>query len=264
MNDPHVVALNYRIEHGCSVDYSKAEPLVCNELEDFRIEINCTQNVRFELKNPCATEKEAKKCVDEYIRIWEADACLKGGPDYFTLKYCGPEIEDRNPTPNTINLSGRGDLGEIRGSGTLTLKPSKYPSPPSGMDINADIETMYQRYMGYLRGHEPLASMAYFCLTVLENWEKKKTNEQKKKTSEKRLNIEKKFQIPVHITNRIGELSSTKGGTEARKKNDAAVGKSEENLDFTNREKLFLEESVKMMICYAAKAIYCSKNNVDN
>ena len=58
MNDPHVVALHYRIEHGPDViDWSRTDPLDKEE-PGFRIQ---TENgrVRFELKQRYPSEKEA-------------------------------------------------------------------------------------------------------------------------------------------------------------------------------------------------------------
>ena len=48
MNDPHVVALIYRVEHGNSVDYREAEPLTREE-PAFRVDVKDNQ-ARFELK----------------------------------------------------------------------------------------------------------------------------------------------------------------------------------------------------------------------
>ena len=52
-------------------------------------------------------------------------------------------------------------------SGTCGVR--KYPSPPLDLAISPDVQTMHDRYMNYLQGREPLSSMAFFCLTVLEN-----------------------------------------------------------------------------------------------
>ena len=43
MNDPHVVALFYRVAHGDSVDYSKVERLVRDE-SSFRLEVKDNLN----------------------------------------------------------------------------------------------------------------------------------------------------------------------------------------------------------------------------
>ena len=49
------------------------------------------------------------------------------------------------------------------------LSPRTYPSPPSmGLKPTPDVESMFHRYVGFREGREPLTTMAYFCLTVLE------------------------------------------------------------------------------------------------
>lgn len=167
MNDPHVVALNYAVTHGDTIDYGNAEPLDLDEPE-FRLTV-ADRKVRFEFKTHHATEEGARDSLADYIRNWEFDATLTyGSPDSFRLQFEKAEIIDRNPTPGVTRIGGR---LEIRGTGSarLAVGVSKYPSPPSNMSLNSDIETMHHRYMGFRARHEPLESMAYFCLTMLED-----------------------------------------------------------------------------------------------
>ena len=53
MNDPHVVALIYRVEHGNSVDYREAKPFIRKE-PAFPVKIKDNQPP-FELKDPLQT-----------------------------------------------------------------------------------------------------------------------------------------------------------------------------------------------------------------
>ena len=85
MNDPHVVALIYRVEHGDTVAYDEAAPLVREE-QAFRLEVE-DKRARFVLKDHYATEAEAREVIEEYIHIWEFDACLDRGPDFFRLRF---------------------------------------------------------------------------------------------------------------------------------------------------------------------------------
>ncbi len=43
-----------------------------------------------------------------------------------------------------------------------------YPAPPNHFAMSPDVETLLLRLRGHERGKEPLAAMAYFCLTVVE------------------------------------------------------------------------------------------------
>ena len=246
MNDPHVVALLYRVDHTKSVDYSKAEPLVRDE-STFRLEIKDNQ-ARFELKEHYATEEDARNAIENYIRIWEFDACLENGPNSFRLIFERAQIEDRNPTPGVTNIRANIRSGIPTMSAALTVGLPNYPEPPSGVNFNdPDVQTMYKRYMSYRQRNEPLASMAYFCLTCLENMTGQNKNRQKVAA--------KQYQIDKAVLNKIGELSSEKGGQGARK----AVGVDK---NFTNQERIFLEQAIKRIIRRAAEKAYSADNNL--
>jgi hypothetical protein len=234
MNSPQVVALIYHIEHNESVSYEDAKSFVRNEPE-FRVKIK-DKEVCFELNKHYATESEARESVKEYIHVWELDAGLRHGPDYFKLKFDRAKIVDRNPTPGVIEVSATFIGGAATGSFNLIVAPANYPSPPSGLSIDPDVQTMYDRYMNHRRGYEPLPSMAYFCLTILEYIAKTR-----KATAQH-------FNISKGVLDKIGELSSKKGGpSEARK-----AGAYD---DLTEQERRFLKEAVKKMIYRAAEKI---------
>ncbi len=96
MNDPHVVALNYRITHGKHFNYDDAEEFEDNTSPDFCLKVK-DKKVRFELKKHYATEDDAKASLKDFVRQWEFEACLEYGPDSFGLIYDDYEIIDRNP-----------------------------------------------------------------------------------------------------------------------------------------------------------------------
>ena len=233
MNDPHVVALIYRVEHGDGVTWNHAEPLVDPETpEEFRLEVK-DKKARFGLKVHYAKESEARKAIENYIRIWEFDVCLEcDTPDFFRLKFHKAEIVDRNPTPGTTRLRG---VGSIVGSSSasLTLGPSRYPLPPTDICLDdrfdPDVQTMYQRYMDYRRKREPLPSMAYFCLTV------------PKRKEGGRLRTAEKYQIGGHVRAKVGRLSSHKDGLAARKAEGVAT-------EMAESERRFLEQAIRKII----------------
>ena len=161
MNDPHVAALIYKIEHGQSVDYRKAQPMD-HEETGFSVKV-ADQQVRFEFKEHYAAEDGARGAIEDYIRAWEFGAGLKNGPDYFKLKFDYAQIEDRKPTPGVVMVHARPVRFEVTvGKVTCVVSPGCYPPPPSVMLITPDVQTMYDRYMGYRQGREPLTTMAYF------------------------------------------------------------------------------------------------------
>ena len=258
MNDPHVVALFYTIEQHKSVNYEKAKPLVRDEPE-FRVKVK-NKKVCFKLKDHCATEPEARQSVKEYIRIWELDAGLKRDPDFFKLKFDRAKIVDRNPTPGEIRVSAT-STAETTDSATVTEAPLDYPSPPSGLSIDPDVQTMYDRYMNHLRGREPLPSMAYFCLTILEGTAMAKTKGKFKK-HEKRQAAAEYYHIEEKVLKLVGKLSSEKGDPlEARKREGPDDDLEKKERRFKEQERRFLEEAVKKMIYRAAEKIEVEKTN---
>lgn len=167
MNDPHVKALIYHINHGDTIDYSKAERFEREEPE-FRLTVE-DRNVRFEFKKHFGTEEQAREAIGKYIRNWEFDATLKYGyPESFRLEFVKSEIIDRNPLPGRVRIGGIIEIGGL-GSSKLIVSVSEYPSPPSDIALSPEVEMMYQRYMGCRQKREPLPDMAYFCLSMLED-----------------------------------------------------------------------------------------------
>ena len=237
MNDPHVVALIYGVKHGDSDDYDKAATLVREE-KVFRLRVK-DKLARFEMIDHFATAAEAREAVEEYIRVWEFDVCLRRGPDSFRLEFQTAEIEDRNPPPPSkmVRLKATA-CGVVAGSVRAGVSRAQYPAPPAAINMdpsNPDVQTMYQRYTSYRRGHEPLASMVYFCLTVFEY-----SNGGSRKAV-------KECQIAKKVLNKIGNLCNNKGGRLGARK---AVGITAE---LTNPERRFLEEAVRTMIRRAAE-----------
>ena len=233
MNDPHIVALLYEITHDETVDYTDAqsveheEELFCIQIEDKR--------VRLEMKEHYATEVDARRVVEPYIRSWELDASLCGQPGQFSLRFVRPEIRDRNPTPGA--LTAIATLGIAVGvTSPVIVAPAlkSYPKPPSGIVLapgDPDVLTMLNRFEGYLNNREPLPSMAYFCYTMLTKY-----------LSEGPTDTVNKYGIGMNVLTKVRTLASTKGGRAAARKMEG-IG---EELDPS--EVIFLKEAVKVMI----------------
>ena len=202
--------------------------------------------MRFELEEHHATEEGALEPVLPYVRSWELDACLRGRPGDFRLQFQQAEIIDRNPPPPEpgfvgISASGIAAVGTL-GSVSLTVENPSYPSPPSGQTLNADdpdVATMYDRLSGYYAKREPLPSMAYFCLTVALSRFPGSRNDRRAAASVH-------YQIDKAVLDEIGELSSTKGGTDSARKAEATAAA------LSRKEERFLEEATKHVIHRAA------------
>ena len=238
MNDPHVVALRYRIEHTDSIDWSAADVLEQSDDPRFRLTVK-DKTARFEFREHYATEEEARDAIGQCIRIWEFDAQLARGPDTFRLVFDKSEIVDRRPTPGAIRISGVG-LTRITGSAKLTIQPSEYPAPPSDITLTHDAELMHHQYMEYRRGRAKLAAVANFCLTMLLK------NGQGRKGAAARYRIEKS------VLNKISYLSAKKGGAESRKADGMET-------DFTQQDRHFLDRATKAMIWRVAQEAHAPK-----
>ena len=265
MNDPHVVALFYKVKHSALIDYREEEPLE-HEEKDFTITI-ANDKACFTMKAHYATEEEAREAVEEYIQPWEIHAGLRRGPDRFKLVYQRPQIEYQNAE------IGHHMVHAGRVSWTFTVPAAagivtaSYPPPPSGMKITPDVRSMYDRLMGHLSDKEPLASMAYFCLTVLEastgdRCKKAKDAEHKRSKGEmygvelasvvcprvvpsRRATAAEMYRIELAVLKKIGHLSSVKG---ARKASGQETLKDPEDR--------FLKEAIKALIHRAAEVAY--------
>ena len=238
---PCVKALYYIVEHDPSIDYSRAEPL-CRQEPSFDVSVE-EEKVCFTMKQHHATEAEALDAVSAYIAAWEFEAGLKHGPNKFRLRLEYADIENRNPTTGKIYLRPRPvrfhvTVGEVQ----VTVGKPNYPSPPTtAVTLSPDVRSMYDRYLDYREDREPLPSMAYFCLTVLEMpW--RSCRGARKKAA-------KHYRIDKTVLDQLGKLSSTKGGVGARKEEGV-------HLEFTPEERCFLEEAVKAIIRRAAEVAH--------
>ena len=229
MNDPHVVALHFRVHHHDRVDYSKAGPLVFDTPE-FRVEVK-DQKARFELKQHHASEEDARRVVEPFIQNWEFESSLQRDPDCFCLEFEGAEIIDRRPTPGVVrgaSMHGKFKLSISLAKGTAF--PPTYPQPPSGIDsAHQDVQVLFNRYGRYKVGKEPLPSFAYYCYReILEG-------------SSGEADAAKRYNVSRKLLRHISALSSYKGGAEARK----ADGKGR---PLTQDERRFLERAVVRLI----------------
>ena len=241
---PHVDALVFGIEQGPAVSYSDDAPPIDHEEPGFRVALK-DQTVRFELKEHYATKDEALERVGPYVRNWEMDAGLDGRPGDFRLEFQEAEVIDRSPPPST---PGTSNLSVTLTAPTPTLRASvsvvrrAYPPPTSGLTLKTDdpdVATMYHRLSGYYSNREPLPSMAYFCLTVLELPFLGSRNV--RRTTGAHYYIDKK------VLDEIGELSSKKGGAASARKAEAT------GTALSRKEERFLEAAVKQIIRRAAE-----------
>ena len=244
MNDPHVEALFYKIEHANSVDYSVSPPVV-QEADEFRVKIE-DDRVCFELKKHYPTVNSAKEVVDRYASVWELEALLRDPRQEFKLRYSYPKVVDRCPVPGQIVVSALPTRFHFSVSQPTVTVGKPYPQPPSGFNLdpdNNDVVIMTNRLRKYIQGTEGLPTVAYFCLTILEE-----RAGGRKKAAEM-------YGIVFSDLNDIEGISQNKGGELSARK---AAGVGEE---LTAEDVRFLEKAVSVMIRRASEsALYPAKS----
>ena len=233
MNDPHIEALVYIVEHDDSIDYDNAAPLHF-DCPVFRLTVD-DREARFEMMEHFSTEESARAAVQPFIDRWEFKASLRSGPGRFHLRYRQPVIIDRNPTSGVMTVTVHDTLLI---SDEFSFRVSEqYPEPPSANPMNIhdpDVKSMHTRLMGYYQGHEPLTTMSQFCLTVLER------KFGGRREAARRCNIDPK------VLGKIGYLSTKKGGQQARKAEGA-------DTELSSQETSFLTQAITRLIIRLAQ-----------
>ena len=235
MNDPHVDALIYLVEHDNSSDYSLAKTIEV-EHGTFYLKLEDGE-ARFELKEHYPTWQQAQQAIQPFIRQWELRASLESGPGTFTLKFNRPEMIDRKPTPGVISVSALPISFALTISSPTVTVSRQYPQPPPERHMNIEnpnVQTMLHRYMGYIQGREPLPSMAYFCYEVFA----KRLGKDAKHAAEK-------HKISRKLVKRVRILASNKGGDQARHQSGICHPLSQPEVQF-------LQKAVAAMIVRAA------------
>lgn len=207
MQDPHVATLLYRLETDKYTTYNNPPPIM------FRVEVFSAELkndlLKVTLERHFSTVEQARNEVERFLRAWELDIALKRGHGEFRLEYESSEVIDRNPlpkdNPETVNLSAHA-IASASIKAEVSVVRGRYPDPPKYFRVSPTVETLWQRYQGYKNGNEPLMSMAYFCLTAVEN------------LGGGRKQSATWLQISNDVLNKLGQITSTRGdGTTARK-----------------------------------------------
>lgn len=232
--DLHVVKLQYRLRRNEVVTYVEPAPITF-ELHVAMISL-ANGDLICEMKEHFTTEAEAKGAVESMLRAWEVDSDLRYGRGEFRFDFVKSEIIDRAPvTPGGIHGHLIATLGiaslEAFGTVTIPVERTNYPNPPGSFRLTPQAESIWVRYQGYLDGREPLLSMAYFCLTVLES------------DAGGRQEAATLYRIDQTVLRKIGELTTIRG-------NNLIVRKASPGFTrgLRNEERNWLECVIKLLI----------------
>ena len=239
MRDPHVETLTYRVETEPTLVFDNPPP-VEHHIKAFTVRL-ADGLVTVEMHEHHASEESARRVVDEYLRGWEITAALQFGRSDMKFRFDRAAVIDRDPPPpgNHMRISARA-FGTAEAFGTLTVRATRrqYPAPPADFILSPDVESMWRRFEGYLRGREPLPSMAYFCLTVVEASVK---YEEGRSGGNLRKQLGARYRVHSDVLNTVGKLTALGDDSNARKK---IAG----SRPLTGEETAWLEAVIKSLI----------------
>jgi hypothetical protein len=239
MNDPHVEALHYRINHADSVDFEKASPLEW-EHSAFSVRIE-NGHVAIVMKEHHSTAESARAVAEPFLRAWELQSTLFSAADKFKFTFQNAEVIDRRPTPRVLHAQAIEVKITSTVSAHMRVSRVRYPDPPVGLACDDNVDLMLTRYREWCERRRSLGDAAYFCLTVLRLAAR----------NDKRT-LTQQFGIASSVINKLGMLTDEKGGKEARK----AKGAKNE---YTNAERTWLEEAMRAIIRRAAE-VACDRH----
>jgi hypothetical protein len=232
--------LLYRVKHGPTVEYDRAERLRFRT-PDFEVTVeggaaDFTALARY------ATPQDARTAADKLVAEWELETLLTLGPDIFSLEYQSQYTVDRSPNPGNLTIvAGTGRFKFTGHPAILRVSRVAYPPPPTAaLRIDGDIEVMRERYLWCRSDKEPLTTTAYFCVTMLEG-PHRTVSAKPKVRSKTRERAAAAYFIDYDVIDTAAELSSTKGGNEARKAEGIPS-------PLTVAERNWLDAAIRMMI----------------
>lgn len=235
MNDPHVESLHYSIKHDVSIAYEKAPPLSYDG-PDFSVRVEGGR-ADVAMRVHCANAEEARRLVEPFLRAWELAAALERNPGEFELEYENAKVIDRKPPPGYVDHLETAAFVVTGGSVEFRLNRASYPPPTTSMLRNSVTDSMFECFCRYREGRRTLADAGYFCLTIAE------------REAGDRPSAAQRFAIDIDVLRKIGELTANKGGEDARKAGGA-------NVDYTDREKQWIDAAMKALIRRAAEVAH--------
>lgn len=233
MRDPHVQRLYYEVGSGDGISYRDPAPVVfSNQLGDFELHDG---KLSIPPMEHFANEGDARQAIEPFLRAWEIEADLNSNVRMIRFKFSREELIDRDPPSlggsQVIEVKAASTV-ELSGRVSIHLMCGKYPDPPKAFRTTSEVEMGYRRWISFRAGKEPLQSMAYFVLTLIES------------SAGSRREAAQVFQIDLPVLSTIGRLSSTKGdGTTARK-----AGPSTPLQELSGAEKHWLKQTVRRII----------------
>jgi len=231
MQDPHVDLVRYKTKTGEDVTYENCSP-IHKDTDKYSMTLE-NDLLTLKFKEHYASIPEARTVIEPLLRSWEIDISLRLGMNDLKFDYLDSEVIDRNPPqPGSANISVNAICSvTVSGHATAHVKRSSYPEPPQNFEATPEVEILWKRFEMYLEGRDQLQSMAYFCLSYMEN------------LAGGRRFIPTIYNIDRAVLDSLGDLTSVRGDTQTARK-----GKDHCFIPLANQEKCWIEECVKMII----------------
>ena len=232
MRDPHVESLRYLLRPSEDVTFDQPPPIEW-DTDDFHMRLENGVAI-FEMRRHYPSKEAAQQAVEAYLRTWEIDAALGSNRAEIHFDFDSAEIIDRDPPPpGTTQVICAGSI-VATGKLSMVVTRARYPDIPSNFVLSPDVESIWNRYQGYLDGRELLTTMGYFCLTVVEASTGKKSG--------RRSAASKDYSIEDGVLNKLGYLSSEVGNVGTARKMPRVPR------DHTPQETAWIEAAVKKLI----------------
>ena len=233
MNDPHVVSLTYELESVEGISYRDPAPLI-RDYPAFRLELRDGQ-LFAAFHDHFPSIEAAREAVEAVLLAWEVYTSLQEGKEPLRFSFLTGEVVDRSPLPLGSQRTLKAEAGSylmIGADVSLHVTRARYPEPPVSFEVTREVEAMWRRRAGHIDGKEPLLSMAYYCLSLVQ------------RLGGGREGAAKAFSIERAVLDTLGQLTSTRGDAEtARKENLGSL-----NNPLTDSEKNWIFSAVTHLI----------------
>lgn len=236
MNDPHVEILCYRVAANATVSYNKPEAVEW-ETDIFKAELS-EGTLLCRMKEHFPSIESARHAVEQLLDAWKIATALELRAIEIEFVFEDGQVIDRDPPPpgSTLIIRPASIVSQSTvGTPTLHITRNAYPKPTTRFRLTPDIETMWTRYQNYKADKEPLLSMAYFCLTIVEASASRGKEGGRRKAATK-------YSIEYTVLDQLGILTSTKGDEVTARK---AVSTSR---PLSSREIAWIDAAIRAII----------------
>lgn len=170
MNDPHVVALHYRMCVRDSVIFESPPPLL-HEAGPFTLHLDGGR-LRVTMQEHFSAEQLARETVDPFLDTWVLHAALRAHRRDFWFEYEHAEVIDRAPPPEPpgVVVAGTALMArfEVHATGTVSTTRRAYPTPPESFCRTSLVEALFHLYQSSVNERRFAAAAGYFALTAIK------------------------------------------------------------------------------------------------